>query len=131
MKYDFGLTSPSRLSRQRGVVEGDAGAEQVLLQHRLGRDVRKRSIRSSTRAVRVPEARCSRLQRIGTERSAAAKGARRHPFHRTPGRPQRYLRPCFLSCELELSPECLPPMSVSVFTELDERALDLAPCRRS
>ena len=41
MKYDFGLTSPSRLSRERGVVECDAGAEEVLLQHGLGRDVRE------------------------------------------------------------------------------------------
>ena len=41
MKYDFGLTSPSRLSRQRGVVERHPGAQQVLLEHRFGRNVRE------------------------------------------------------------------------------------------
>ena len=39
MKYDFGLTSPSRLSVSARLVERDPGAEEVLLQHRLRRDV--------------------------------------------------------------------------------------------
>ena len=39
MKYDFGLTSPSRLSVSADSSNAMPGAEEILLQHRLGRNL--------------------------------------------------------------------------------------------
>ena len=52
MKYDFGFTSPSRLSVRAESSKAIPVREEVLLQHGLARNVREAPISPSTRAVR-------------------------------------------------------------------------------
>ena len=85
MKYDFGLTRAVEVVGQRRVVERHPGAEQVLLQHRLRRDLR------IARDQLLEQARCAcrRLRsRRGTYLSTrGSEGGLYENFTETVGRP--------------------------------------------